>query len=340
MTVRVSHQGARLVSVKLGDHEFIAFPTDPPLFAESAIVAPVVNRTPGGAYRFDGESRQLDVNEPDRHNALHGWADRETFLCTRHTPEQARFTARLRSAPGWPHQGQVVVDVHAGNGGLVMVITVQNTGSARGPFMVAAHPYFCLATPSVESWLLRAPAECVVLTDERLNLRTVCRFDEAGEAAPFDFRPSAEHPNGRPVGATRLDTCLTGFTRDRDGVAWISIQDPTTRLAVGMARPLRCAMVVTPDFMAGDPATARWARGALAIEPQSHLVNGLVLDDYFVLEPGEAQSVAWAIVPQVLAPAAHFGDLDGDPTIRDVARRVAAAAARRQPTIDTQPKLG
>ena len=77
------------------------------------MLAPWPNRIADGRYRFDGESHQLALTEPDRLNALHGlviWAPWQVDATVGENWAAVRLTHRLWPHPGYPFVLDLEVD--------------------------------------------------------------------------------------------------------------------------------------------------------------------------------------------------------------------------------------
>ena len=122
------------------------------------------------------------------------------------------------------------------------------------------------------------------------------RSDERGlpvgaepvEGTEYDFlRP-------RSIGATKLDHAFTDLERGEDGIARVALTDPRhprgRTLWVDKAYPYL-------QLFTGDPLPDA-ARRSLAVEPMTCPPNAFRTGEALIrLEPGEAFTGAWGIVP-------------------------------------------
>jgi aldose 1-epimerase len=108
------------------------------------------------------------------------------------------------------------------------------------------------------------------------------------EGTEYDFR------EGRPVGSTRLDHCLTDLERGDDGLARAELSDPAT--GVGLTLWMDGAYSHLMLFT-GDPLPDV-ARRSLGVEPMTCPPNAFRTGDHVIrLEPGESSAGEWGLAP-------------------------------------------
>jgi aldose 1-epimerase len=242
------------------------------------LLIPWPNRIRDGVYELDGRGHQLDLNEIERQNAIHGLVRWSAWSVSQREPERVLLEHVLRPRPGYPFTLELRVEYSLSDGGLAVALTALNTGSEACPYGAGAHPYFTVVSGRVDDAVLQVPAASVLEADERgipVGAGPV-------EAAGVDFREA------RPIGTTRLDHCFTGLERDKDGRARVTV-DRTTLWADESYPYL---MIFTGD---GLPDVER---RSLAVEPMTCAPNAFVSGDGLILlEPGESHAAAWGIVP-------------------------------------------
>jgi aldose 1-epimerase len=242
------------------------------------LLIPWPNRIRDGAYELAGRTHQLDLNEIERRNAIHGLVRWSAWSVSEREPERVVLEHVLRPRPGYPFVVRLRVEYSLSDGGLAVAVTAQNTGSEACPYGAGAHPYLAVASGRVDNAVLHVPAASVLEADER---GIPVGAGPVG-AAGVDFREP------RPIGGTRLDHCFTGLERDEDGRARVTV-DGTTLWADESYPYL---MIFTGD---GLPDVER---RSLAVEPMSCAPNAFVSGDGLILlEPGESHAAAWGIVP-------------------------------------------
>ncbi len=110
----------------------------------SSFLFPFQNRVRNGNYSFRGKNYQLEINEANLNNAIHGFIDRSHFTNYEIDHQSIRLSFDyLGEKPGYPFPFQFEVKyVLEENGELGIFIQVMNTGSEPMPFSFGWHPYF------------------------------------------------------------------------------------------------------------------------------------------------------------------------------------------------------
>ena len=250
------------------------------------LLLPWPNRVAGGGYGFDGQSRQLDLTEPARGNAIHGLTRWMPWRTTAHTADLVRLELSLFPHPGYPHTLDFTTEYRVAEDGLAVAITARNTGEHAAPYGFGAHPYLTPGqAPSegaADEWTLHLPAERYLAVDERMIPRG--GFDV--DSSPYDFRKP------RTLAGTALDTAFCGLQRELDGIGRIRLSAPGgTAVTLWLDRGLEWVQVFTGDALAGG---AR--RAAVAVEPMSCPPDAFNSGtDLKRLEPGDSVTHRWGI---------------------------------------------
>ena len=103
---------------------------------------PWPNRIRDGKYTFAGQSQQLWLSEPARHNASHGLVRYVPWVLTDRTPDSV--TNRVRDLPAARLArlaGGQRSPTRCRRDGLTVTVTATNIGDRDVPFGYAAHPY-------------------------------------------------------------------------------------------------------------------------------------------------------------------------------------------------------
>jgi aldose 1-epimerase len=252
------------------------------------VLAPWPNRLADGRYEFNGIRAQAALDEPERHNAIHGlvrWLP--WTLQTRHQ-NQLSLRLQLHPSPGYPFSLLLEMEYHVGREGLTVTTTAHGTDAGPVPFGLGFHPYLSAAPGAVDGALLRVPAHHTLDQDDR-GLPT-------GVLTPVEGT-DRDFTRARLVGPTVLDTAFTTLDRDADGRAWASLEVPGGDTGVSLwADPgFGYLMVYTGDTL-GDVARRR---RAVAIEPMTCPPNALRTGkDLVTLDPGQAWSGSWGLAPR------------------------------------------
>jgi galactose mutarotase-like enzyme len=288
--VVICEVGATLRSYTAGDNQVIdGFgPAEWSQSGRGQVLAPWPNRLADGRYTFEGTTVQAALNEPERHNAIHGLVRWMPWtLQTRHQ-NQLSLRLQLHPSPDYPFSLLLELEYHVGRDGLIVTTTARSLGEGPVPFGLGFHPYLSAGTETVDGAILQVPAHQTLDLDDR-GLPT-------GSTTPV-IRTEKDFTTARFVGQTVLDTAYTTLDRDAEGRAWASLDAPggATGAALWADPAFPYLMVYTGDTLGEAPRRRR----AVAIEPMTCPPNALRTGkDLIVLEPGQEWTGRWGIVPR------------------------------------------
>ncbi len=256
---------------------------DPSSAGRGQVLAPWPNRLDGGRYEFDGRPGAAAIDEPELGNAIHGLVRWLPWLLASKTDEAVALECVVHPQPAYPWRLELGLEYRLGADGLAVVARATNASAEAAPFGIGFHPYLTVGLP-VDDVRLTIPASRRLTTNDRAL--PVGEEDVAG--TEFDFT------HGRPVGATRLDTCFTGLARGSDGRsrARLDTADDEHGLEVWADEAFGYLQAYTGDTL--EPASRR--RQAVAIEPMTCPPNAFASGvDVIRLDPGGTWSGAWGI---------------------------------------------
>ena len=248
------------------------------------VLIPWPNRLEDGSYEFDGQRYQLDLNEPEKRNAIHGLVRWEPWSVGEQEPHRVVMEHVLAPQPGYPFTLELRIEYALAMDGLTVRTTATNVGEAACPYGSGAHPYFTVGTETVDSAILHVPAGTVVGADERglpLDAAPV-------EGTEYDFR------RPRPIGSTRLDHAFTDLVREVDGLARVALGGlhPGSGLELWVDGAYRYLQLFT-----GDPLPDV-NRRSLAVEPMTCPANAFRTGEGLIrLEPNTSFTSSWGISP-------------------------------------------
>jgi aldose 1-epimerase len=252
------------------------------------VLIPWPNRLQNGSYEFDGRRHQLPLNEPERHNAIHGLVRWATWRAVARQPHRVLMEHILYPQPGYPFCLRLGIEYTLSESGLCVRTTASNVGTVACPYGSGAHPYLTLGTATIDRLILRVPARTVLRSDER----GVPIGREAVEGTEHNFRQP------RPIGGIALDHAFTDLDRDADGVAQVELRDPDqgTRVSLWVDKNYSYLMVFT-----GDPLPDV-RRRSLAVEPMTCPPNAFRTGVGLIrLEPGSKVTSTWGIAATLRA---------------------------------------
>lgn len=252
----------------------------PPMSAGTTLF-PFPNRVADGRYSFDGADHQLELTEPSRHNAMHGFVRKVDWDVVSVTADAVEQAIDVAPHEGWPFTLRLLTRHEVHPGGLTVTHTVTNTGDVRAPFGLGVHTFVSARGAAMDTCTLELAASEVLPLERVRNL-------PSGPVHPVegtddDFRTP------RLLDGVWLDTPF------RTGAAAHTLRGPD-RSGVRLWTSVELGWV---QVFTADPAheQAYPGRGrALAVEPMSCPPNALATgEDLVVLEPGQAWSGRWGI---------------------------------------------
>jgi len=246
------------------------------------VLIPWPNRLQDGSYEFHGRRHQLPLNEPDRHNAIHGLVRWAAWTAAEHEPHRAVMEYVLHPQPGYPFSLKISIEYALSDRGLEVRTMATNLSTEPCPYGSGAHPYLTLGTATIDRLILRLPARTVLRSDARgLPIGT-----EAVETTEYDFRQS------RRISSTVLDHGFTDLERDEDGIAHVELRDPDhgTQVSLWVDQSYPYLMLFS-----GDPLPDV-CRRSLAVEPMTCPPNALRTGEALIrLEPRSSFTGTWGI---------------------------------------------
>ena len=251
------------------------------------VLAPWPNRLGDGRYSFEGRAAEAALDEPDRHNAIHGLVRWMAWRLVSQAQNVLTLGCTLDPQPGYPWRLSLAIEYRLGRDGLSVSATATNLDRTAAPFGMGFHPYLTLSTPTIDSTSLAIPARQRVVTDER-GLPTTTSSVTGSE---LDFMAR------RWIGPTCLDTAFTDLQRDADGMARVELDNPAggRGVTLWMDDRFRYVMVFTGDTL--EPAVRR--RTSIAVEPMTCPPDALRSGvDLVRLEPGASWAGRWGITPR------------------------------------------
>jgi galactose mutarotase-like enzyme len=288
--VVICEVGATLRSYNVGASQVIdGFgPAEWSQSGRGQVLAPWPNRLADGRYTFEGTTVQAALNEPERHNAIHGLVRWMPWtLQTRHQ-NQLSLRLQLHPSPDYPFSLLLEIEYHVGRDGLSVTTTARSLADGAVPFGLGFHPYLSAGTETVDGAILQVPARQTMDLDDR-GLPTGNLTPVAGTEKDFT--------TARFIGPTVLDTAFTALDRDPEGRAWASLDAPggATGAALWTDPAFPYLMVYTGDTLGDVPRRRR----AVAIEPMTCPPNALRTGkDLIALEPAREWTGRWGIVPR------------------------------------------
>lgn len=276
-SAEVSLMGAALTKVKYRDALLVTDLDDQGelLPYAGAIIAPWVNRIADGRYRFCGVEQQLPINEPHRHNSVHGHSAGTLWTRISQTKRRLRLGCLLNPSQGYPHHVRIDARYRVSHHGLCLTVRAQVLDDSPAPFGLGLHPYF-LINGTTSTSRLKIPATEVALT----NSDTLIPESVVGvNGTDFDFRRGVTMP------LDAIDHSLGGLRKNlRSG--WRTPISATLGLPNGAEVVMAWSKNLRWVHVFSNGPESSW----VAIEPQTSPPNSFNSGlDQVVLLPGKTE---------------------------------------------------
>lgn len=250
------------------------------------LLMPWPNRVADGRYSFGGDTFQLALSEPERHNAIHGLVRWALWSVDRQDGSSLSVSARLRPQQGWAWALDLAVEYRLDADGLRVTPSARNVGDGAAPFGFGMHPYLTTGESRVDALVMRLPASRVIDVDDRLL-----------PTAESEVRGDRDYREARPIGGAALDTAFTDLSADEGGLWWVRLHDPGSGRGTALwaqAEAFPFLQVFTGDSL---PEPLRRTSG-VAVEPMSCPPAALNSGrDLVALQPGQTWSASFGVRP-------------------------------------------
>ncbi len=247
------------------------------------VLIPFPGRVSDGRYTFEGQSLQLECNDKEGPNAIHGFVRSLPWHVQEAHSNKVTFEIRLDADTyaerGYPFSLAVWVTYELGAAGLTCSFIVKNVGQQAAPVGIGFHPYFTVGTSLIDEAEVQIPGTAYLEFNERL-VPTGTILSVTGTS--WDYRQF------RAIGRQRFNHCYVQLERDAKGTATASLRHSASGrvIDVTMDRAFSAVVVYTGDAITDAP------RAALAIEPMTCASDAFNHPDWGLkrLVPGESFS--------------------------------------------------
>jgi hypothetical protein len=173
------------------------------------ILAPWPNRIRDGRYTFAGETYQLSLTEPTRHNAIHGLVNWSRWHRDRVRADHVTSSTTCRRSRATRGRWRCGPPGGSVRTGCAPITPATNLAATPCPFGFSVHPYLLLPGVKLSDVRLQVPARNRLLVDGRLLPIGAARV--AG--TEFDFTEP------RRLGSLVLDTAFGDVIRETTAAA-------------------------------------------------------------------------------------------------------------------------
>ncbi len=252
-----------------------------PPFGDGIVLVPWPNRVEDGAWTLDGKPQQLDLTEPDKHNAIHGLLRNTPYRVLDRSEGDITLGATVFPQHGYPFLLETSVRHELTDDGMTVTHRITNESDLPAPVAIGAHPFFQLGDVATDDLVLTVHAGTRFPVDERLNPSAEIPVD----GTDYDLRA------GRKVSELDLDDAFGDVTPDNQVTAMLTAPDGRS-VALWQDESFPYVQVFTTrKFPRGSGLTT-----AIAIEPMTAPANAFNSGQSLRwLNPGETWQAAWGI---------------------------------------------
>ncbi|MDQ2732268.1 MAG: hypothetical protein M3Y56_11460 [Armatimonadota bacterium] len=251
------------------------------------VLIPFPGRIRDGLYTFGGQPYQMERNDHEGPNAIHGFLRSTLWNIDESSENKVRFSTSIGKAQyeerGYPFSLEVTVAYQVDDSGLTCSFSITNTGPDAAPAAAGFHPYFTTGSALIDEDTLEVPLEAVL--ELNANLIPTGRVLPV-EGTPLDFRKP------RRIRSTAFNTCFLQPRRDEDGRLRIHLRGDAGTVTVWMDGAFNYVVLYS-----GDPLPPEHRRRSLAIEPMTCGSDGFNHPEWGLaaLEPGESFGGEWGV---------------------------------------------
>lgn len=246
--------------------------THPPQ-ATNIVLAPWPNRVADASFTFNGTRHNLEVTEPARGHALHGFTLWRLFdvvgdEASGEPGTEVTLRTILGPEPGWPWPIELTVHYRLTDDGLDATMTAENLSDTPAPCALGVHTYLNAQGALLDDCVLHH----TIAEYQPLDARNI----PAGPREPWPDNPIR-------MRGTWLDHAGYDPVRGRPRTARLVSSDGTgVELTATSNMPWTQIFTSPQRHLAVEPMTA----------PPNALVTG---EDVSVLAPGERLAVGWSV---------------------------------------------
>jgi aldose 1-epimerase len=252
-----------------------------PPFADGIVLVPWPNRIEDGVWELDGARQQLDITEPDKHNAIHGLLRFARYLVVERAEGSVTLGATIFPQHGYPFLLETSVRHELTDDGMTVTHRITNQSDLPAPVAIGTHPFFQIGDVPTEDLTLTVHAGTRFPVDERLNPSSEIAVD----GTDYDLRA------GRRVADINLDDAFGDVKPVNQVTAELTAPDGRS-VALWQDENFPYVQIFT---------TRRFPRGtgfvtAIAMEPMTAPANAFNSGQSLKwLNPGETWQAAWGI---------------------------------------------
>ena len=252
------------------------------------VLIPFPGRIGNGRYSFDEQTFQLECNDKEGPNAIHGFVRSMPWDIQDHDSNRVTMSVTLDAETyrprGYPFSLNITVTYELNATGLSCAFKVDNIGDRTAPVGIGFHPYFTVGTNIIDEAEAQIPGTGFLEFNERLvPTGTIYPVQNT----PWDYR------RFRPIARQRFNHCYVNLERDAEGIATASLRHISSNrtITITMDSAFSAVVAYTGDAIADAP------RAALAIEPMTCASDAFNHPEWGLtrLVPGDTFSGCWGV---------------------------------------------
>jgi aldose 1-epimerase len=275
--------GASLRSFRIGGIDLTQpYPEhSTPPFGDGIVLVPWPNRIEDGLWNLDGQAQQLDITEPERHNAIHGLLRNTGYTLIERTERSVTLGATVFPQHGYPFLLETSVTYELVDDGLKVSHRIQNESLGAAPVAIGTHPFFQIGDVPTDELTLTLHASTRFPVDERLNVSPEIPV----EGTDYDLRA------GRLVADLDLDDAF-GDVAVVDQVSAVLTAPDGRSVALWQDENFPYVQVFTTRAFPRGTETVT----AIAIEPMTAPADAFNSGQSLRwVEPGETWLATWGV---------------------------------------------
>jgi aldose 1-epimerase len=251
-----------------------------PPFGDGIVLVPWPNRIEDGIWTLDGVKQQLDLTEPDKHNAIHGLLRHAPYKVIEQSEGGVTLGATVYPQHGYPFLLETSVRHELTDDGMTVTHRISNESDAPAPVAIGAHPFFQIGNVPTDELILTVHAGTRFPVDERLIPDAEVPVD-----GDFDLR------SGRRVADLNLDDAFGDVTPVDQVTAVLTAPDGRS-VALWQDENFPYVQIFTTRIFPRGTGLVT----AIAMEPMTAPADAFNSGQSLKwLNPGETWQAAWGI---------------------------------------------
>jgi aldose 1-epimerase len=252
-----------------------------PPFADGIVLVPWPNRVEDGVWNLDGAPQQLDITEPDKHNAIHGLLRNTAYRVLEQSDGSITLGATIFPQHGYPFFLETSVTHELTDDGMSVTHRITNESDLPAPVAIGSHPFFQIGDVPTEDLILTVHAGSRFPVDERLNPSAEIPV----EGTDYDLRA------GRKVADLNLDDAF-GDVKPVDQVTATLTAPDGRSVSLWQDENFPYVQIFTTRVFPRGTAHVT----AIAMEPMTAPANAFNSGQSLKwLNPGDTWQAAWGI---------------------------------------------